>query len=85
MARRPAFSDQIRDAIERCGMTRYRVAKEIGCSAALLNQFANGVRGLSIPMLDRLAALLQLEVTMHGPTRATLARAHRLVRTARRK
>ncbi len=85
MAPRRPFSDQIRDAIERCGMTRYRVAKELGCSPALLNQFVHGIRGLSIPMLDKLAALLQLEVVMHGPKLATLARAKRMVRTAKRK
>jgi len=66
-------------------MTRYRIAKEIGCSEALLGQFVHGIRGLSIPMLDRLAALLDLEVVMHGPNRATLARAARLARSVRRK
>ena len=85
MARRISFSDQVRRAIHACGMTRYRIAKEIGCSEALLGQFVHGIRGLSIPMLDRLAALLDLEVVMHGPNRATLARAARLARPVRRK
>ena len=85
MSRRLAFSQQIRRAVMSSGMSRYRVAREIGCSPALLAQFVRGVRGLSIPMLDRLAALLDLEVVMHGPNRATLARAARMARPVRRK
>jgi plasmid maintenance system antidote protein VapI len=61
-------------------MTRYRIAKTIRCSQALLGEFVHGRKGLSIPMLDRLAALLQLEVKMHGPTPASIAKAERAAR-----
>ncbi len=63
-------------------MSRYRIAKEIGCSQTLLGLFVHGARGLSLPMLDKLAALLGLEIVMHGPSRATMARA---LRARRRK
>lgn len=77
MRKRLTFSDQLRRALRDCGMSRYRIAKEIGCSQTLLGLFVHGQRGLSLPMLDKLAALLGLEIVMHGPTAATMARALR--------
>jgi transcriptional regulator with XRE-family HTH domain len=77
MPTRLPFSDQVRRAVTECGLTRYRLAKLLGCSQALLGEFVHGRRGLSTPMLDKLAALLRLEVTMNGPTPATIARARR--------
>ena len=82
MPKRLTFSEQLRRALRDCGMSRYRIAKEIGYSQTLLGLFVHGTRGLSLPMLDKLAALLGLDVVMRGPSPATMARAQR---TKRRK
>ena len=62
-----AFSDQIRRAIETCGMTRYRLAKLSGVEQAVLSRFINGKSGLTTFNLDKLAVVLDLELVMHGP------------------
>jgi transcriptional regulator with XRE-family HTH domain len=80
MPPRLRFSEQIRRRVLTCGLSRYRIAKTLGCSQSLLTLFMGGRRGLSIPMLDRLAALLQLEVTMRGPTPASIAKAQQAAR-----
>jgi transcriptional regulator with XRE-family HTH domain len=56
------LSEQIRAAVAGSGLSRYRIAKEIGVSQALLSKFMHGKRGLSMEVLDRLGALLGLEI-----------------------
>jgi transcriptional regulator with XRE-family HTH domain len=56
------FSDQIRDSVDTSGVSRYRICKEIGISEATMSRFMNGKGGLSMASLDRLAALLGLEI-----------------------
>jgi transcriptional regulator with XRE-family HTH domain len=55
-------SDQLRQAIDDCGLTRYRIAKETGISATALALFYNGHRGLSSKALDKLGECLQLTI-----------------------
>ena len=62
--RRKKFSDQIRQAIDECGITRYRIAQDTELSESALSRFMSGYRGLSMTALDELAAYLDLEVTM---------------------
>jgi transcriptional regulator with XRE-family HTH domain len=65
MARKPPrLSDQIREAIESCGQTRYRIAKETGISQPTLSRFMDGSRGLPMKTLDRLAEYLGLEIVV---------------------
>ena len=49
------LSDQIRQAVERCGVTRYRISKNTGIGEPALSKFMSGVGGLSIERLDILA------------------------------
>ncbi len=44
------------------GLTRYRIAKDIGMNEAALGKFYHGQRGLSTTMLDRLGEYLGLEI-----------------------
>ena len=69
MARKPTkLSDQIRQAIETCGKTRYQIGQETGIDQATLSRFMSGKGGLSIPVLDRLGEHLGLNITMEsGP------------------
>ena len=56
------LSDQIRDAMDNSGLTRYRIAKDIGMNESALGKFYNGERGLSTKMLDRLGEYLGLAI-----------------------
>ena len=62
------FSDEIRGAVQNCGKTRYRIAKETGIDAATLCRFVQGQVGLSMDSLDKLADCIGLHVaSKHKP------------------
>ncbi len=61
------FSDEIRAAVESCGMTRYRIAKETGIDAAVLCRFVQGQVGLSMDTLDKLAECIGLRIVADKP------------------
>jgi len=56
------LSDQIRRAVDNCGKSRYRLAKETGISEPTLSRFMSGERGLPMVTLDRLADYLGLDI-----------------------
>ena len=56
------LTDQLRQAIDDSGLTRYRIAKETGISESTLAQFYNGHRGLSMEALNTLGEYLQLKI-----------------------
>jgi transcriptional regulator with XRE-family HTH domain len=60
--KRIPLSDQIRQAVENCGQTRYAISKATGISEATLSRFMAGERGLPMKTLDRLAEHLGLKV-----------------------
>jgi plasmid maintenance system antidote protein VapI len=63
MARkRLTFSDELRRAVDDCGLSRYRISKELGIAESTLSRFMSGERGLTMKCLDRLAALLDLHL-----------------------
>ncbi len=57
------LTDQLRQAIDDSGLTRYRIAKETGISESALAKFYNGHRGLSMEALNALGEFLQLKIT----------------------
>jgi len=57
-------SDQVRQAIDDSGLTRYRISKETGISETALALFYNGQRGLSMKALNALGEYLQLTVRL---------------------
>ena len=59
------LTDQLRQAIDDSGVTRYRIAKETGISESALAQFYNGHRGLSMKAMNALGQYLELKITMH--------------------
>ena len=61
--KRKKLSDQIRQAIETCAVSRYRIAKETGISEPTLSRFMSGERGLTMKALDILADFLELNIT----------------------
>jgi transcriptional regulator with XRE-family HTH domain len=56
------LTDQLRQAIDDSGLTRYRIAKETGISEATLSKFYLGQRGLSMEALNALGDYLELTI-----------------------
>ena len=64
-AKKPeTLSDQLRQIIADCGMSRYEISKQSGVPEAALSRFVNGKTGLTTDTLDRLAPTLGLELTV---------------------
>ena len=72
MARkRRSISEQLRDAIEASGETRYRISQETGISQSMLSRFVSGERGLTSTAIDTLGEYLDLELTKRKRRRRT--------------
>jgi transcriptional regulator with XRE-family HTH domain len=67
--RRTKLSDQVRRAVDASGLSRYRIAKEIGVAESTMSRFMSGQGGLSLANLDMLADLLGLDIA--APRRST--------------
>lgn len=55
-------SQQLREAIDASGMSRYRICKEIGLPESTMSHFMAGECGLALPTVDRLGKLLGLKI-----------------------
>lgn len=58
------LTDQLRQAIDDSGLTRYEIAKATGIDESALAKFYNGHRGLSMRALNALGEYLQLTITL---------------------
>jgi hypothetical protein len=58
------LTDQLRQAIDGSGLTRYEIAKQTGIDESALAKFYNGHRGLSMEALNALGEFLQLQITL---------------------
>jgi transcriptional regulator with XRE-family HTH domain len=58
------LTDQLRQAIDDCGLTRYQIAKATGIDESALAKFYNGHRGLSMNALNALGDFLQITLTL---------------------
>ena len=58
------MTDQVRQAIDSSGLTRYRIGKDAGLDESTLGKFYHGTRGLSLDNLDRLCEYLGLRIVM---------------------
>ncbi len=56
------LTDQLRQAIDDSGLTRYKIAKQTGIDESALAKFYNGHRGLSTEALNALGEYLQLTI-----------------------
>ena len=68
---RISLSDQVRDAVERSGLTRYRIAQETGIAESTLSRFVRGLQGLSTEHVDQLGELLGLRIVASGRRRSS--------------
>jgi len=63
MKRKPIkLTEQVRQAIDACGKTRYQISQDTGIDQATLCRFMGGKGGLSNPILDTLGEYLGLEI-----------------------
>jgi transcriptional regulator with XRE-family HTH domain len=58
------LTDQLRQAVADCGLTRYEIAKQTGIDESALAKFYNGHRGLSMEALNALGEFLQLKIVL---------------------
>jgi ribosome-binding protein aMBF1 (putative translation factor) len=56
------LTDQLREAIDDSGMSRYAVAKAIGLDQSTLSRFMSGKAGLALATVDKLGELLGLKL-----------------------
>ncbi len=66
--RNEQLTDQLRRAIDDCGLTRYQIAKETGIDESALAKFYNGHRGLSMEALNALGECLRLTINLGRKT-----------------
>ena len=62
------MTDQLRQAIDESGLTRYRISKDTGIDESTLAKFYNRRRGLSQESIDRLWEYLGLRVVVDEKT-----------------
>lgn len=58
------MTDQIRQAIDASGLTRYRIAQDTDIDESTLAKFYHGTRGLSLDNLDLLCEYLGLRIVV---------------------
>jgi transcriptional regulator with XRE-family HTH domain len=58
------LSDEIRDAVNASGLSRYSIAKNLGIAESTMSRFMSGKGGLSMDYIDRLAQLLRLHIVV---------------------
>ena len=63
--KRTKMSDQIRAAVESCGVSRYEICKQTGIQQAALSRFMAGT-GITTSTLDKLAEYLGLRIVIDG-------------------
>jgi transcriptional regulator with XRE-family HTH domain len=60
--RAKTLGDQIRHAVDDCGLSRYALVKLIGMDKAQMSRFMSGKRFMSEASLNRLAEVLNLSI-----------------------
>ena len=58
---RVKLSEQIRQAVDASGLSRYRISKSLGIAESTMSRFMSG-QGLTMEHLDALADLLELDI-----------------------
>lgn len=62
------FSDQLREAIDASGMTRYAICKATGIPQSVMSRFMAGTNGISMESVDLICSTIQARlVTDHEP------------------
>jgi Helix-turn-helix domain len=62
------MTSELRQAVQRSGMSRYAICKAIGLPQSTMSRFMAAKCGLSLATVDRLGALLGLSIVVVSPT-----------------
>lgn len=62
------LSEQLREAIEHCGKTRYRISKETGIAEAVLSRFVNRQAGMGWGSIDKLCECIGARLVLDAPS-----------------
>jgi len=73
-ASRPKASDQLRDIIRDCELSRYEISKQTRIDQSALTRFMSGERGLSMTAFDTLAEFLELDIISRRRTKGAGAK-----------
>ena len=57
------FSENLKDLILTCGLSRWEIARRSGVSEAALSRFVNNLRGLTTDTVDRIVPVIGLKFT----------------------
>ena len=76
MVRGMRFSEQLRQAIRRSGITSYRLAQESGVDESSLSKFMRG-GAMTTRSLDAIAEVLRFRLEMQGPRVSVLQKKRR--------
>jgi transcriptional regulator with XRE-family HTH domain len=60
--KRESLSDELRQAVERSGLSRYSICQQTGIDQGSMSKFMAGERGLTLESIDKLAELLGLHI-----------------------
>jgi len=71
MSKHIPLTDQLRRAVQDCGKTQYRVAKETGIDKTALFRFLTGERGVSCKKMNILGEYLGLRIVADKPKSKT--------------
>ena len=63
------LSEQLRDAIRRCGMTRYAISQRTGIAQSILSRFVNTGAGLSLANVDKVCECIGARLVLDADTR----------------
>jgi transcriptional regulator with XRE-family HTH domain len=58
-----SIGDQLREAIDKSGMSRYAICKAVEMDQGTMSKFMTGRREISLPTIERLCKLLNLQLT----------------------
>ena len=63
------MADQVRRAIEKCGLSPAAIARATGISKGGLSRFLHGERDMTLALLDRLGPTIGVKLTVTRPKR----------------
>ncbi len=60
----PMMGNRLREVLEREGVTRYRLCKDLGIDQGEMSRFFHGKQNVSLPMLERIAGYLGYDLML---------------------
>lgn len=64
-----SMADQVRQAIDQCGLTRYRIAKQTEITEGALSRFMAGERDMNLRTLEKIAPVIGVRLVVDRPKR----------------